>query len=322
MNDTTLIHPTYKGNIWCTPEQRTDWRIYVTDLCDTAENHIETVDLIRQAGEEDTVQLLITSAGGYIELAEMYLSAMRESKATIVTRAIGQCASAATTIFLNGDVRICEKGSYFMFHNVQGGEGGDYANIRARADFYTHLFRERYYDMMREVLTEEQMAELFDRAGEVFLTCNEMRDRLHESAVKNGGAIIKYGDEGDVVLDEETDDSFDSELLQAVSSALEEADGAGETLEEFQQQAVEEEDTKFVITLEDGYSKTFDLSDIEPSDFDEYSLREVIEIGESFGADLSDQTRNKAVEALINVIVNGDSALEEENGEEEEGVES
>lgn len=316
MNDNTLIHPTYKGNIWCTPEQRADWRIYVTDLCDTAENHIEAIDLIRQAGEDDTIHLMITSSGGYIELAEMYLSAMRESKATIVTRAIGECASAATTLFLNGDIRICEKGSYFMFHNVQWGISGDTANIRVRTDFYTRLFRERYYDMMSEVLTPEQMSELFDRAGEVYLTCGEMRERLEQSALKNGGPLIKYDDSvNEIVIDEEDDQQGESVnmVIEAPGELPEEA----ESLLAEEEEEVEEflGDTTFEITLEDGYSKTFDLRNMSIKDFDEYNMEEIIEIGECYGADLSEYRRDKAIEALINVIVNGDAGFEEEEVE-------
>ncbi|MFP8823425.1 ATP-dependent Clp protease proteolytic subunit, partial [Enterobacter cloacae] len=125
------VDQTYRGNLWCTPQERRDWRLYVTELDNDPRNHFEGLDMIRTAEEEDVIEILITSPGGRVDIADMYLAAFRDSKAKIITRAIGECASAATTIFLAGDERICEDGCYFMFHNVQLGSGGDSAHVIA-----------------------------------------------------------------------------------------------------------------------------------------------------------------------------------------------
>lgn len=277
------IDPTYRGNIWSTPQERMDWRLYLTELGDDPKNHIEAVDMIREAGEEDTIEILITSPGGRIDIADMYIAAMADSKAKIITRVTGECCSAACTIFLEGDERVCDNGSYFMFHNVQlGGIGGDSANVYARTKFYERMFKEKFYNQMAEVLTKEELAELFERAGEVYLTAEEMRSRL-------------------VVSDEETPQP---------------ADGNDETRKvgfvdlPFPPTPVPlagdfPPGDEFDITLDEGYRKTFRLSTMSKKDFDEYNIEEIREIGLVFGVGLLGMTRDQMLEALIDEIQNG-----------------
>lgn len=291
------VDQTYRGNLWCTPQERRDWRLYVTELDNDPRNHFEGLDMIRTAEEEDVIEILITSPGGRVDIADMYLAAFRDSKAKIITRAIGECASAATTIFLAGDERICEDGCYFMFHNVQLGSGGDSAHVIARSKFYERLFKEKFYGMMAEVLTPLELAELFERAGEIYLTAEEMRRRLQNSerreqildrfgsgtlpgpASQNEGVLLPIGEVISLPFPE-------TKVLSA---------------EDFPQ------GDEFDITLDDGYKKVFRLSTLCPKDFDEYNMEEIEEIGIAFGLDLDplENTRQQALECLIEEIQSG-----------------
>lgn len=331
MEEQDIIDPTYRGNIWCTPQERMDWRLYVTELGDDPKNHIEALDMIRTAEEEDTVEILITSPGGYCNIADMYLAAFADSKAKIITRAIGECCSAATTIFLAGHERVCDDGCYFMFHNVQfGGLGGDSANVFGRTKFYERLFKEKSYHQMAEVLNKEELAELFDRAGEVYLTAAEMRQRLQKSERRE-----KILDRlGPGILPEPTmtpeewwktvhrgisnrstyGDSQEAKALREAVNAptIEAMQRAGYVALPFPETKVKSADEflqgdEFDIILDDGYKKTFRISTLSKKDFDEYNMDEIEEIGISFGLDLdqSQNTRDQALQCLIGEIQAG-----------------
>lgn len=289
------VDQTYRGNLWCTPQERRDWRLYVTELDNDPRNHFEGLDMIRTAEEEDVIEILITSPGGRVDIADMYLAAFRDSKAKIITRAIGECASAATTIFLSGDERICEDGCYFMFHNVQWGSGGDSAHVIARSKFYERLYKEKFYGMMAEVLTPLELAELFERAGEIYLTAEEMRERLQNSE-RREQILSRFGS-GKLTEPVPQDEGILLPIGEVISLPFPETEV--KSAEDFPQR------DEFDITLDDGYKKTFRLSTLGPRDFSEYNTDEIVEMGQVFGADLSGLPYYQAVDALIEEIQNG-----------------
>lgn len=339
MEEQDIIDPTYRGNIWCTPQERMDWRLYITELGDDPKNHIEAIDMIRTAEEEDVVEIMLTSPGGYCKIADMYLAAIADSKAKVITRAIGECASAATTIFLAGHERVCDDGAYFMFHNVQFGLGGDSATVFTRSKFYERLFKEKHYKQMSEVLTKEELAELFERAGEVYLTAEEMRERL-QSSERRKELLDKFG-EGTLKLPETVAGVWDGQpgvvmrfddgnMLGHGITVNEEARGELTPKEWWDlviknpargswtstvslpfpetkvRSATEfEQGDEFEITLDEGYRKTFRLSTLQPRDFAEYNHDEICEMGVAFGIDLVGLPYYMAVDALINEIQNG-----------------
>lgn len=314
-----VIDPTYRGNIWCTPQERHDWRVYITELDDDPKNHIEAIDMIRTAEEEDVVEIMLTSPGGRCDIADMYVSAIADSKAKIITRAIGECCSAATTIFLAGDERVCDNGCYFMFHNVQFGIGGDSANVFAKSKFYERLFKEKSYGVMSEVLTTEELDELFDRAGEVYLTADEMRERLAAADAEHSRSTDWDGNK-DITLDfgnmrviREGEDSrgdlSPGDWWKMVTENQRQPSESVVSLPFPETKVKSAEDfpqgDEFDITLDDGYKKTFRLSTLGPKDFDEYNMEELAEIGDVFGISLSGMTRGEMLDWLIDEIQNG-----------------
>ncbi|UZZ64392.1 hypothetical protein [Escherichia phage vB_EcoM-LTH01] len=268
-------------NIWVSPVTSNDWRIYVTDLHNSPEAHIEAVDLIRSAPEGDIVNLYITSCGGYCDIADMYMTAISEAKATVVTHGIGEVASAATMIFLSGHVRICRPGSHYMFHNVQMSMGGDSALVFKRSDFYKDLFKEKYYDLYKGVMTEDELVELFDRAGEIYFTSSQMQARLtaEDEAIKKQMEADQQNTGGIKV--EGSIESSDVDDAKEI--------GEGE----------------FEIVLDEGYAKKFNIFTLNPRDFDEYNLDELDEIAECFGVEQYVYYRDELIEQIITAAKEG-----------------
>ncbi|QYC52442.1 ATP-dependent Clp endopeptidase, proteolytic subunit [Salmonella phage SSBI34] len=229
--------------IWSRSEERHDWRIHLTELGDHPANHIEPVDLIRNAGEHDTITIYITSPGGYLSIASMYTSAIKASKAKVKTVAVGEVASAAVNIFLSGHERVIEDGCYLMFHNAQLSLGGDSANIKTRVDFYAQEFKNQFHDLYSEILTDEELSRLFDHAGEVYLNAEDARSRLG-----GGKKEVK---------------ASDSIIFPFPTQEIDKGD-------------------EFDITLDNGKKKTFSLGKLRTKDFDEYTPSELIEIARAF----------------------------------------
>lgn len=286
------------NNIFSEVQEAFKYRIYLTDVFDNEQTHIDAIELIRSITEEDEVHIYITSPGGLVSVADMYIAAINECKGHVVTHGVGGVASAAVIVFLAGDERVCTPGSSYMLHNVQYGIEGDSANVKVHVDFYHRLFREKFQDTYKEILTEQEMSELFDRAGEIYLTADEMQDRI-DKVVK--GPVL---DKIQIVRNEKgeyatafkfADGSYagagytvaSDELWTVVSEYKPDSDAKEKeeaTAEVEPDPADEEPDDTFEVQLESGYKKTFSVSRVSPKDFNEYSREELVEIAAAFDA--------------------------------------
>lgn len=334
------------SNIFSEVEEKFKYRIYLTDVFEDDRSHIEAIELIRAIEEKDEVHLYITSPGGLVSVADMYIAAINDCKGHVVTHGVGGVASAAVILFLAGDERICTPGSSYMLHNVQYGVEGDSANIKRHVDFYHRLFREKFYDTYREILTDQEMEELFDRAGEIYLTAEEMEERLdrnvsddikiqivksdkgeYGTVIHQGGYITGPGytlgqDSAWQVVAEYKSGSEEKSKGQKyieLGDKAEDITVTGETPEERKnslKEIIENQketsegayDDKFSITLDCGFSKDFVLSKLSEKDFDEYNMKEIFEICEAFDLDIGDEPNRKVVlQRLISHILKEDA---------------
>lgn len=145
------------GNIYSYPIHSHDHVIYIDDLS-WLEDHQDRLQLLRQAGPDDTIRVVINSPGGVVSIAMAYVSAIRESQAQVVTHAEGNVCSAGTILWLACKDRTVSPLTEFMFHNYQGGAIGDGANIYSQV-----VFAKKYFDRLMDtfytgVLTDTEMA--------------------------------------------------------------------------------------------------------------------------------------------------------------------
>jgi len=132
--------------------------LYLHDEIEGPDDYIEWNQLFRSATAEDVIYVHINSYGGQINTAIQMIRAMRETSATIVTSIEGACMSAATMIFLQGDVCEISDHSQFMVHTYSGaawGKGNEMASqvlhdgdwiSDLMHDIYTHFFTEAEID--------------------------------------------------------------------------------------------------------------------------------------------------------------------------------
>jgi ATP-dependent protease ClpP protease subunit len=150
---------------------------YLCGEIESPEEYIQWFDTIRHANETDVVKIYINSPGGHVFTAIQFMRALKESSAKIVMSVEGECASAATMIFLCGDSFEVSEHSMFMFHNYSSGvfgKGGEmFDQLKHERKWSESLLR----DIYASFLTEEEIVSILDNK-DIWMTGDEVIARL------------------------------------------------------------------------------------------------------------------------------------------------
>lgn len=169
------------------------------------EDFREEIAAIRSGKEGDVIFITLNTGGGRLDTANAILSAMRYSKAHIITEAVGCVASAGTCIFLAGDECRVRQDVEFMIHTASYGYGGKANNV---AEYVAHqqkavnAFVTKNYE---HFLTEEEIEKVITGsdywmgADELILRLNNRAATLQafalEAASKASGVKLDVGRE-------------------------------------------------------------------------------------------------------------------------------
>lgn len=165
------------NTIWSSVRETRVWRVYIDDM-DEPSDHLQRIDLIRQASPGDEINLFISCYGGRVSVLERYAAAIRASQARIITHAIGGVQSAGVSLWLHGHEKVIDPEAHFMVHNVQSSYEGDFVNIKRASDFYAKEYRRDYETLYSQILSQEEIDGLLDSAVEVYISAEEMQERL------------------------------------------------------------------------------------------------------------------------------------------------
>lgn len=170
---------------------------YLCGEIETPEEYIQWFDTIRHSGETDVIKIYINSPGGNVFTAIQFMRVLKESSAKIVMSVEGECASAATMIFLCGDSFEVSEHSMFMFHNYSSGvfgKGGEmFDQLKHERKWSESLLRGIYEDF----LTEKEIVSILDNK-DIWMTGDEIIDRL-----KAKKAVIESENEEEQVEEQE-----------------------------------------------------------------------------------------------------------------------
>ena len=150
---------------------------YLCGEIETPEEYIQWFDVIRHSGETDVIKIYINSPGGNVFTAIQFMRVLKESSAKIVMSVEGECASAATMIFLCGDSFEVSEHAMFMFHNYSSGvfgKGGEmFDQLKHERKWSERLLREIYEDF----LTEQEIVSILDNK-DIWMSGDEIIERL------------------------------------------------------------------------------------------------------------------------------------------------
>jgi ATP-dependent protease ClpP protease subunit len=157
---------------------------YLSGNIESADNYIEWFDAIRHAGETDIIRININSYGGDLFTAIQFMRVLNETKATVLVSVEGACMSAATMIFLCGNMFEVSAHSMFMFHNYSGGtfgKGGEMLDqLQHERSWSEKLLKEIYTDF----LDQKEIDSMLNNK-DIWMDGDEVIKRLEKRAKKN-----------------------------------------------------------------------------------------------------------------------------------------
>jgi ATP-dependent protease ClpP protease subunit len=166
---------------------------YLSGSIQEPDEYISWFEIMRNAGENDAIQIHINSYGGDLFTAIQFLRAIADTDAHVICSVEGACMSAATMIFLAADSFEVSEHSIFMFHNYSGGtigKGGEMIDqLQHERKWSQHLLNRIYADF----LTEPEISSVLDNK-DIWMDGEEVLKRLskrHESFEKKAKAIAK-----------------------------------------------------------------------------------------------------------------------------------
>jgi len=174
--DPKLFQSTKYNNNFTKPVAQL-YEFYLSGPVLEPEDYIEWFDIIRNASEVDTIRIYINSPGGDLYTTLQFLRVMGETAATVVTSVEGACMSAATMIFLHGDMQEVTPHSLFMFHNYSAGtfgKGGEmYDQLQFERTWSENFMSEVYEDF----LTKEEIHSMLNNK-DIWMGSDEVVQRL------------------------------------------------------------------------------------------------------------------------------------------------
>jgi ATP-dependent protease ClpP protease subunit len=172
------------------------YEFYLSGEITEPEDYIEWFNLIRSAGEYDTVKIYINSRGGDVDTAIQFMRVLSETSAHVICSIEGSCMSAATMIFLCAKEFEITPHSLFMMHNYSGGLFGKGAEIYDQAVFERKWSSEFLHFIYKDFLTVKEIEALLDNK-DIWLTASEVTQRCKNRILAaNPGAEQATEDSG------------------------------------------------------------------------------------------------------------------------------
>ena len=153
--------------------------LYLPDTIESPDKYIEWNQLFRRAGPNDVIYVHINSHGGQINTAIQMMRAMRETEATLVTSIEGACLSAATMIFLCGDVCEVSDHSQFMVHTYSGGSWGKGSEMISQVTHDADWIAELMHDVYAGFFTKKEIDDIISGV-DMWIKPDEVVQRLNK----------------------------------------------------------------------------------------------------------------------------------------------
>lgn len=151
--------------------------VHLSEEIKEAAYYTSIFDLMLDAGETDTINLMIASPGGNLEGLNMLLEGMRLTDAHVRAILISDCHSAASILAMNAHEVVVTDSCTMLVHGIRTGFGGKMVDMDA---FTAHskkvtdkLLRESYHGF----LSNEELREVI-HGRELWLDADEVRERL------------------------------------------------------------------------------------------------------------------------------------------------
>jgi len=161
------------------------FRAHITSTIETIEEYFTLLEVLYSMGEDDIIEILIDSPGGYINTGATIATAIRSCKGRVITHAVGLCASSGSLIWSAGHECVCSSMATFMWHMSSHGSYGNSITVQRDAEAQVDFVRKVFLDISfkKGHITREEVDRICSVPDEaVWITAEEMNRRLAAAA--------------------------------------------------------------------------------------------------------------------------------------------
>lgn len=163
-------------------DQKTnDYIVYISSgiRCENV-YYAELLTLLRTLTSDSKVDIYISSPGGSLHTGAAIANAVKTSRASVTTIAVGIVASAAALIWSYGHNRVATEGSVVMFHMSSHGDYDNSKAIQVRAANTVRYVKEVAVDPLVEegLLTPDEAETIIDKRRDLWLDSTTLNARL------------------------------------------------------------------------------------------------------------------------------------------------
>ena len=145
-----------------------------------ANPYFNLIHILHMADAGDEVVLNLYTYGGSVETGCMIINAMKHTKATVKTVALGICASIGAMIWSCGSIREVSDTATIMFHMPSGLTYGKTADNEEESRQIQEYFSEFMRTATEGLLTADELEKIINRRVDLFIPAATMKARLEQ----------------------------------------------------------------------------------------------------------------------------------------------
>lgn len=136
------------------------------------------INILNTATDKDTVIIKLSSPGGSVEIGVIICNAIFNSKATVITQAIGITASIAAVIWCCGKRKSISPTATLMFHMPSSFTFGKTADIEEQSGHMQTYFKALLKSITSRILTDQEYDQMVNGRRDIFISYSELKARL------------------------------------------------------------------------------------------------------------------------------------------------
>ena len=180
-----MMMPEQRGLIRTIPQQMNTHLIFIDDDITAPSDYRDVIHCLATCSENDSVNLLVNSAGGRTDSIWQIIEAMKGCRGDVSVTVIGAAYSAASMLACMAPECYIAESAEFMLHTAHYGSIGTVPNVQGQTDFATRQINKLLDKAYKGFLTDKELEEL--KKGKEFWFDSE-------EAVKRMARRYKYLD--------------------------------------------------------------------------------------------------------------------------------
>lgn len=149
----------------------------------------DALRVLEEAGEEDTVEIVINTPGGNLNTTVTLINAIQNCRGRVVGKIVGLAASGGSLVALSCPEIVLMPYAQIMIHPASGGLEGTVQDMFAHGRFALSEVARLYREVYAGFLTEEELVSVIEDNKELWFNDDASVERLDRMFEVKGAAI-------------------------------------------------------------------------------------------------------------------------------------